>query len=88
MFKKIHLFFLNWEKLRNSARVQYPKIPKCCFKLEKKWKCSLTPTLKTSGFESMDGMWRGKLEPNLSFTVENTMNNLHKIAYSQFKHNE
>ena len=62
---------MNWEKLRSPATATFKniKIPLC--------------TGKNCNFATMDEL--RKLCPNLSFTVENKMGNLHKIRLFTFQ---
>ena len=90
MFKKrsnFPSFFPELGKTEKSSQSNIKKIPKSLCELGKLWKYSLRLTLKNPNFESMEELWMNckKLGPNLSFSVEYKVSNLHEIRLFLFK---
>ena len=71
---------MNWQKLRSLAETTFKNLNfKFLCELSKTWKYSLSARFKSPNFESKMN-WE-TLCPNLSFTAENKMGNLHKAGH-------
>ena len=71
---------MNSEKLRSPASTTFKNANfRSVCELEKTRRYSLRPKFQSPNFESVDEL--GKIVSNLSFTVENTMGNLHKTGH-------
>ena len=85
IFKKpnFSLFFMNWGKLRRSPTATF-KNPKTTLLIGKN--LEVQPKTNTQKFPILN-LWMTwkNVCPNLSFTVENKISNLHKIRLLTFQ---
>ena len=89
MLKKsqFSISFMNQENLRSTTRTTFknPNFQSLCeLQNKKQKKLKVEPMIDTEKSWFSIYRWIGKLRPNLSFIVENKMENLHKTRLVTF----